>query len=328
VIRLPQGAVGSQTLAAALPSPTTWSENSAKGASMAPVPTRHRADQCPGVLRPWLADDGALLRIRLVGGRLSATQLAGLATLAATHGDGSLHVTGRANLQVRAVPPDAVPTVAEGVAGLGLLPSPAHERVRNVLLSPLTGRRGGRADLRPVADRLDALLCADEDLAALPARFLFALDDRGDLSRGPGREADLALVALDPTTGRLEAAGAPGQTVPLDRAADELVALARRFLALRGEGPSAAWHVAELPAGPATLGFPPGAAPSADRGAHRPSYGRLAQDDGRSLLHVEIPGGTLTHASTTDLLAAAGHDVVFTPWRSVVLPDLDPEEGR
>ena len=47
--------------------------------------------------------------------------------------------------------------------------------MRNILVSP-TG------SLQPVAEELDRLLCASPALAVLPARFLFAFDDRGDLA--------------------------------------------------------------------------------------------------------------------------------------------------
>ena len=70
----------------------------------------------------------------------------------------------------------------------GLLPSPAHDRVRNVLASPLAGRhaavacrnRRGRGCARPG-------LCADPGFAALPGRFLFAVDDGSGLALGHAR---------------------------------------------------------------------------------------------------------------------------------------------
>ena len=37
--------------------------------------TRTRADMCPGVWRPWQADDGLLVRIRLMGGLLPTAAL-------------------------------------------------------------------------------------------------------------------------------------------------------------------------------------------------------------------------------------------------------------
>lgn len=282
-------------------------------------PVRDRADRCPGVLRPWLADDGALLRIRLVGGRLRRDQLAGLGALAARHGDGNLHLTSRANLQVRGVPVPAAPAVAEEVAALGLLPSPAHDRARNVMVSPLTGRAGGRADLRPVADALDAALVADAALAGLPGRFSFCLDDRGDL---PHPEADLGLLALDAGSARLWAGGLAGDLVTLDEAAAELVALARRFLALRGEGDTAAWHVVELPGGGADLGpFRSGAEAGATTAP--PPPGPVVQDDGRHAEHLPVPDGTLTPALLARVLDLAAGEVVVTPWRSLLLPDLE-----
>lgn len=57
---------------------------------------------CPGALRPMLSGDGLVVRVRPHGGRLAATQAAGIAELAARHGNGLIDVTSRANLQVRA----------------------------------------------------------------------------------------------------------------------------------------------------------------------------------------------------------------------------------
>ena len=282
-----------------------------------PVPVRERTDRCPGVLRPWPAEDGALLRVRLVGGRMSTGQLAGLAALTREHGDGDLHLTSRANVQVRAVPLPVPADLVLRLVDLGLLPSLAHERVRNVLVSPLTGRVGGRADLRPLAARLDGLLCADPLLAGLPARFLFCLDDRGDLA---DRSADLGVEAVDASHGRLLAGGLAGDVLPLAEVPARLVALARRFLELRGGGPTAPWHVAELPGGPASLG---GFAPAPPRAAvAAPAYGRGRQDDGRELLHLSVPDGVLTPELVASVLGQAHDEVVVTPWRSVVLPDL------
>src|SRR6476661_4760030 len=65
--------------------------------------TRERADRCPGVTRPWPAEDGSLVRIRVVGGALPTSALASLVDLAGRFGDGDLHLTKRANLQLRAV---------------------------------------------------------------------------------------------------------------------------------------------------------------------------------------------------------------------------------
>ena len=293
---------------------------------------RERGDRCPGVLRPWIADDGALVRLRLVGGALTVQQLADLLLVSGRFGDGDVHLTRRANLQVRGVQHsggEADPAFVAAVAATGLLPSRTHELVRNIMVSPLTGRLGGRADLRPVAASLDAAVCADPDLADLSARFLFVLDDgRGDVA---GRTLDLGAMAVDAGHAQVRVGEHWGEVVALDELPTILVGLAHRFRHLRGpvapdapESSSAPWHVAELDdAGAAmldlhhardlrtqveTLPLPPGP---------------LLQDDGRTVLHVEVPGGVLTHDLATRVLAEAGRDVVVTPWRTLLLPDLE-----
>ena len=65
---------------------------------------RSRRDRCPGVFRPWPAEDGGLVRLRLIGGRLAGGSLQALSEVAQEYGDGDVHLTGRANLQLRAMP--------------------------------------------------------------------------------------------------------------------------------------------------------------------------------------------------------------------------------
>ena len=54
---------------------------------------RSRPDKCPGVFRPWAATDGALVRLRLIGGRISPRSLLGLSQLAGRYADGNVHLT-------------------------------------------------------------------------------------------------------------------------------------------------------------------------------------------------------------------------------------------
>ena len=65
---------------------------------------RTRGDLCPGVFRPWPADDGALVRLRVPGGHFTRTTLLALLDVAESYGDGRVHLTKRANLQLRALP--------------------------------------------------------------------------------------------------------------------------------------------------------------------------------------------------------------------------------
>ncbi|WP_127782853.1 nitrite reductase [Rhodococcus sp. X156] len=286
---------------------------------MTPVPSRTqlsrtRADRCPGVTRPWPAADGALVRLRLVGGRLSPAQLQAASAVAQTHGDGDLHLTGRANLQLRGLPladgrlPAAVVAAVERT---GLLPSRAHDRVRNLMVSPQTGLAGGRADLRAVAARLDQLICLDPDLAELPGRFLFVLDDgRGDLAARP---TDLGLVALDASTAQLRVGSNRwGAIVAIADAPQHLVVLAHEFLRVRGHGADASWHVDELPQ-PLTATTLPH--PQVDVTAGPLGYGPVPGG-----VHVPAPDGVLSPTLVAELVQLAGDgDLVVTPWRGVLV---------
>ncbi|KAA0918435.1 nitrite reductase [Dietzia sp. ANT_WB102] len=298
-------------------------------------PTRRtRGDLCPGVLRPWPASDGALVRLRIPGGRLSPESLTALHGVAARYGDDDVHVTTRANLQLRALPigPDGqLPSeVISAIAGTGLLPSPGHELVRNVLVSPLTGLVGGRADLRSVTESLDSGLLADPALGGLPGRFLFVLDDgRGDLVE---RSCDLGFVALDRDTVQLRVGDAWSAVVPLAEAVDRLTALARDFVEARGAGPEAPWHVRELtaasaaplaavstadvrlpdPAGP--LAYGPVPVPS-DASAPSPAQSPVTA----GIEHVEAPGGVLDRGLVGRLTGAGVAELIVTPWRGVLV---------
>jgi precorrin-3B synthase len=288
--------------------------------------TRTRADMCPGVWRPWQADDGLLVRIRLVGGRLSTETLQRLSEVSQQHADGHICLTGRANLQLRGLDGDGRQLTTAALAAIestGLLPSRTHELVRNVLVSPQTGLAGGRADLRCVATQLDELLCADAKLGLLPGRFLFTLDDgRGDLLdrlTGAGkRGTDLGCVVLGDDAAQLRVGDHWGAVVPEGDIADRLVDLAVQFLDARGTGADAPWHIREL----ARPFQPPNAA---DSRIPAPSP---------ALAYGKVPGGTHVPAGdgglTPDLVASLVDDagdtqhVVVTPWRGVLVPN-DPE---
>lgn len=254
-----------------------------------------------------------LVRLRLIGGLLPSRALRALVEVAEEYGDGRVHTTSRANLQVRAFPGVNGRLSSEALAALertGLLPTRTHELVRNVMVSPQTGLAGGCADLRADAHELDGRLCADPDLAALPGRFLFVLDDgRGDLV---ARTCDLGLVALDSMRAQLRVGSSWGSIVPIAQAAGRITELAHEFVARRGSGPAAAWHVSELaeplaePRAP-DLGLPEPAEPL--------PFGPVP--GGR---HVEVSETGLDRHAIHDLTAAVDH-VIVTPWCGVLIPE-------
>ena len=171
--------------------------------------TRRGRDRCPGALRVHEAADGSLVRVRVPGGRIDGATLAGIGELAAEFGDGAMELTSRGNIQLRGIAAAKTSAVAERAADLGLLPSPRHELVRNIVASPLAGLDGS-PDLDGLVERLDVALCARPALADLPGRFLFGIDDgRGDIR---GLAADVTIV-MGVGEGAAGAAG-PAVSVP------------------------------------------------------------------------------------------------------------------
>ena len=234
-------------------------------APLASRASRALVDRCPGLLRPHRAADGALIRLRLPGGRITAAALASVSAAAVEFGDGQVQLTSRGNLPLRGVQVDDAGDLADELVGrisaAGLLPSATHELVRNIVCSPLTGRIGGQADLRPVLAELDQLIGQTPELAALPGRFLFGLDD------GSGDIAGL----LDEGGMRPEAS-------------------------TRTSGPH--------------------------------PYGVFRQRDGRALLSLVVPLALLDASQVAAVVAAAQDELIVTPWRGLLIPDLPRDHGR
>ena len=133
-------------------------------------------DACPGILDLHEARDGLVARIRLPGGYASSARLASVAALTSRFGDGRVDLTARGNVQIRGIQAGAAGDMAQRATAAGLMPSPAHDRARNITASPLAGL-AGHPDLRGLVRVLDCAILADPGLAALPGRFLFSLDD-------------------------------------------------------------------------------------------------------------------------------------------------------
>lgn len=318
-----------------------------------------RPDACPGALQVHEAADGALARIRLPGGAVTTSQLRELAACADSLGSGVIELTSRANVQVRGLRSPAA--FATRMAAAGLLPSAAHERVRNIVASPLSGREaGGTLDVQPLVEALDAGLCSRPRLAELPGRFLFALDDGtgdttplgADVTFAAGA-ADLAspagAVGVASTAGTADLSSPAGQgrlllagedtglVTRADAAVALMLAAAEAFLDERHadapDGEAAAWRIHELDNGPAriTARLGIGAATGAGSGGRvsgpaRPRAGRVVQQDGRVALEVLVPLGRLSPGQAR-ALAGCGPVVRLTPWRTAVVLDLSPADA-
>jgi precorrin-3B synthase len=262
---------------------------------------RDAPDRCPGAVQVHEAADGGLARVRLPGGRLTAAQLGVLRAAAAELGDPVLELTSRGNVQVRALRPGAEHELAARLTAAGLLPSASHERVRNIIASPL----GGPATRRLV-EEFDARLCATPELAGLPGRFLATIDDgRGDVTPLLG---DVGLHGS-----RLVLAGrATGRS----GGAELLVAAARAFLAERAAQGSRAWRLAELDDGPARVAARLGTVPGA---GELPRTGPVEPGVSAHGVVVVAPLGLLTAAQSA-ALAGVAKEIIVTPWRTVVVP--------
>jgi precorrin-3B synthase len=297
---------------------------------------RAAADRCPGVLRLAEAADGYLARIRLPGGLIDAGQLRVLARLAGEFGDGRVELTSRANVQLRALTADAGGPLTDELTRAGLLPSLSHDRVRNVLASPLAGLYGG-PDLTGIVRAFDAALCARPRLAELPGRFLFAVDDgRGDVA---GLGADVtALVGADGAVVN----GLATQSQDSQRGvAAVMLAFAEAFLDEAAAQGGTAWRIADLADGDkrvraavaARLGLDATPEPAVAReptlagsqAVSRP-VGRVGGDGTAVVLLA--PLGRLTLDQLSWLAAqVTGRPARITPWRSVLVPDLPDAAG-
>ena len=112
----------------------------------------------------------------------------------------------------------------------------------------------------------------------------------------------------------------PGFACRVTTVVTTLVSVATRFTSVRGT----AWRVSELADIGALLG---GLTVSTEPGATwrpvtRAGVGWLTQNDGRVTLGAAVPLGVLA-ARTAELLAAIDAPMVITPWRSVLVCDLD-----
>ena len=243
------------------------------------------------------------MRVRLPGGRISPAQLLALAELA---GDQALELTSRGNIQVRGVAD--IDTARVSLADAGLLPSDTHERVRNIVASPLADTLDG------TAAALDEALRGRAALAALPGRFLFALDD------GAG---DVAALAAD-VESRDGVLHLDGHPTDLAGTVDVLLDAAQAFLDLRTDE----WRLRDLTDGAARVAAALGGAVNGPRSVPAPPtpppVGWFDRPDGSVALGMGVPLGRLD-TRTAQFVAAVDHPITITPWRTLHLHGL--EEG-
>ncbi|WP_445227860.1 precorrin-3B synthase [Corynebacterium sp. H130] len=262
---------------------------------------RSRADGCPGALTFHHAEDGAVGRVRFPGGSMSVTQFTQFAKVSAELGDGDIHLTTRGNVQIRGISDEAAFTRA--VLDAGFVPSIPHDKIRNIIVSPLS-------DLEELVAELDQALLANDELAGLSGRTLFGID-----------KGDGAILAQQPDFGvygpsKQLILGGQLTTHVLNNPAAELAEHALKWQRARGEK----WRVAEDPS------F--NTYDTAEFEAQEPTHiGWFDREDGTVSLGAGLPFGIIT-AKVAELLCAVEKPVQVTPWHSVLVHDLDEGEAE
>jgi sulfite reductase beta subunit-like hemoprotein len=291
------------------------------------IPT---GDRCPGVLRLHEAADGWMARVRIPGGHIGTRELHGIVAVAAL-GNGVIELTSRASVQVRGLESGAADEAARLLGDAGLLPSPRHDRVRNILASPVAGRHpDSLAATDELVVALDRALCADAQLAELSGRFLFAVLDGTDVV-GPER-ADVRLQAetLDGQVAfRLSLGGRPTTlVVPAAGVIHLALGAARGWLALAA--PAGTTLAGAVDArerlvrhlGGELLGE------EATSGVHVLPVGRLVQNDDHVAVTALAPLGRLdiqALGGLAELGEQHGAAVRVSAQRTVTVADLAPE---
>ncbi|MFD4786890.1 precorrin-3B synthase [Streptomyces sp. NPDC058459] len=284
--------------------------------------TPGQGDACPGALRLHPADDGALARVRIPGGVLSTRQARSLAAAARDLGDGDLQLTSRGNVQLRGLRDGCGGELADRLGTAGLLPSPGHERVRNIVASPLSGLDTvGLLDVRPWLTALDAALCASDAARDLSGRFLFALDDgRGDMA---GLGADITVRALSGGAAQLSPGGV---RIARTDVAGAAVAAAEVFLEAGRDDGTHAWRVSGLRLPEEELAARVRRRLDALGVRHERRAGPTGTKTGPApgvrgaALCVHVPFGRLSAGQWRALTDVAETELRLTPWRGVVIP--------
>lgn len=268
---------------------------------------------CPGALRPMVAGDGLVVRVKPRAGRLSAQQARALAGVARDYGNGMIDLSSRANLQLRGVRPESHPALLAELDRLGLLdPDPEAETRRNIIVTPFWSDVGdGALSARAIAAELERHLAASDLL--LPGKFGFAVDCGPERVLGTA-SADIRIERDDDNGLLVRADGAAmGLPVTPSNAVHAALALARWFVGTSGVNQGRGRMAAHIRNG-AVL-------PTALAGSRLPVRNAGPSGPGR------VSDGTLfavafgsTHADTLDAMARQVSELRLTPWRMIFLP--------
>ena len=122
-----------------------------------------------------------MCRLRIPNGIVKAAQFAGVADLAERYGGGYVHVTTRANLQIREIEAKNAVTILEAVQDLGLCSrGSGADNIRNVTGTPTAGIDPQELiDTRPYAREWHFHIINNRSLYGLPRKFNVAFEGAG-----------------------------------------------------------------------------------------------------------------------------------------------------
>jgi precorrin-3B synthase len=268
---------------------------------------------------------------------IEANQLSTVADLSRSFADGTIEITSRANLQLRTIRNRDLSHIVEGISSAGLLPSPQHDRIRNIVTSPVAGLDGEELmDPRPLVLELDRRLLADTVFVDLHPRFSFAI--HGGPRRFSRDDDDISLEAADfnaaPYIRFLIGGACSGFVVKRGDAVDCMLAAAKMCIGLAKES--------SLPVRAKTVGTIPGATKRiVDALSHWLTPSPVSPpcrfikeallgiypttQSGRVSIIPSVPLGRLTADQAHYLGDAAnewGGDLRLAPWRGVVLGSI------
>ncbi len=159
--------------------------------------------ECPGIYTLSEMKDGLLARLRVPGGRLSGKDLQMIATASNKYGNGTLDLTNRANLQIRAIKQASAQQFIDQLIKAQLITTdPVHDRLRNITLDPLTGVVDEIYDCSDLVNELDHALSNLSCRAQLSPKFSIVLDGGGPshISQLPH---DFAFIAKQTSEGAI-----------------------------------------------------------------------------------------------------------------------------
>jgi ferredoxin-nitrite reductase len=144
------------------------------------------------------AQDSFMCRLRIPNGILKHWQFAGVADLAESYGGGYSHITTRANIQIREIPPKHTVALIEGIQDIGLCSrGSGADNIRNVTGTPTAGIDPQELiDTREYAREWHYHILNDRSLTGLPRKFNVAFDGAGKIAVLEDTN-DIAFAAAD-----------------------------------------------------------------------------------------------------------------------------------